>query len=653
MVMTGKMKKTVMVLLLIISMQGYAQVVIPEIPKITKEDLAEKVHPQDSAATAAYLYRTGKTWFELSGNTWFMKTEIFTRLKIYKKEGYSYANPQITFYSGDRLATGYFGEANTYNLTGGILEKAALKKDSEFAKEVRKDVTEKKITLPNVREGSVIEYKYTITTPYFSDLRDFYFQFDIPANNVRYDVWVPSYFYYNIFIKNPKVVIESDSKKVYNSRIDNNETYRNYSAKNVKAIKDEAYVDNIENYTATVQHELAAVSLPNQEVKYYSNDWKTVAKKIYENNSFGWELRYDSYFEDDIDPLLTKGMSDTDKATLIFNYVKARMNWNGEFGYLCDTGVKKAYAAKTGNVAEINLMLTAMLRHAKLDANPVLVSTRANGVAMYPTRSAYNYVIAAVKIDEKIVLLDATAKYTQPNIIPVRAINWVGRLIKRNGETEEINLVPKTVAKEAITLMCTINHDGTVAGKIRDQYMDHNAYLFRDKYTGMQQDNYLEEMEDKYKGIAINDYKITNEKDVTKPLIEEYSFTHNNVADVIGNKIYLSPMLFFKRHENPFKQETREYPVDFAFPYQDKYAINLKVPDGYTIESLPKPVAITMEENIGSFKYNILVTGNNIQLSITFEINLPNVSADYYKTLKDFYQKMLEKQNEQIVLVKA
>ena len=112
-------------------------------------------------------------------------------------------------------------------------------------------------------------------------------------------------------------------------------------------------------------------------------------------------------------------------------------------------------------------------------------------------------------------------------------------------------------------------------------------------------------------------------------------------------------MLFFKRHENPFKQETREYPVDFAFPYQDKYAINLKVPDGYTIESLPKPVAITMEENIGSFKYNILVTGNNIQLSITFEINLPNVSADYYKTLKDFYQKMLEKQNEQIVLVKA
>ena len=60
-----------------------------------------------------------------------------------------------------------------------------------------------------------------------------------------------------------------------------------------------------------------------------------------------------------------------------------------------------------------------------------------------------------------------------------------------------------------------------------------------------------------------------------------------------------------------------------------------------------------MEENIGNFKYNILVTGNNIQLSVTFEINIPNVSADYYKTLKDFYQKMLEKQNEQIVLVKV
>jgi len=646
------MNRLFFLLLLIAGMQGYAQGIVAELPKITKEDLAEKVHPQDSTAAAAFLYRRGKTWFELGGNTWFMLTEVYTRVKIYKKEGYEYANPSIRFYTGDRLAKGYFGEANTYNLTGGILERTTLKKDSEFVKVVGENVTEKSIALTNVREGSIIEYKYTITTPYFSDLRDFYMQYDIPVNDVRYDVWVPSYFYYNIFLKGHALITDSGSKKIFSTKLDTNEMYRYYTAKNVKAVKDEAYVDNIDNYTAVVQHELSAVALPNQEVKYYATDWKAVSKKIYENNSFGLELRYNSYFEDDVDPLLTKGMSDTDKMTLIFNYVKARMNWNDKLGYLCDVGVKKAYAEKAGNVAEINLMLTAMLRHAKLDANPVLVSTRNNGIALYPTRSAYNYVIAAVKINEKTFLLDATDNYTQPNILPVRAINWMGRLIKRNGDTEEIDLTPKDMSKEAVVIVSTMNNDGSISGKIRNQYSDHNGYLFREKYAGVHQDSYLEKLENGYKGIAVSDYKTTNEKDITKPAIEEYAFTHNNVADVIAGKIYLSPMLFLKDTENPFKQEDRLYPVDFIFPHQLKYLINVKIPDGYSVESMPKPVSINMSDGMGSFKYNILVTPNNLQLSATFEIGYARIASEDYKTLKDFYQKMIEKQNEQIVIVK-
>jgi hypothetical protein len=638
--------------MLLACLDAAAQGAVPPLSKITITDLAEKVHPQDSTAAAAFLQRRGKTWFELSGNTWFMLTEVYVRVKIYNKEGYSYANPEITFYSGDKLAKGYFGEANTYNLKGGILEKTSFDKATEHEKVIRENVTQKKITLPNVREGSIIEYKYTITTPYFADFRDFYFQFDIPANDVRYDVWIPSYFYYNIYLKGSKNIKEAPTSTAHNKKTDVSEQYRSFTAINVPAVKDEAYVDNIDNYRSTILHELAAVAMPNQPVKYYTSDWKAVAKTIYANEHFGWELRLSSYFENDIDPLLVKGMSDNDKLTVIFDFVKNSMNWNEELGYLCDAGVKKAYLEKTGNVAEINLMLTAMLRHAKLDANPVLVSTRANGVASYPTRSAYNYVIAAVKLNDKTVLLDATAKYTQPDIIPIRAINWEGRLIKRNGDTEQIDLTPAIVSKESVTVVCTMNPDGSITGKARDQYSDYNAYLFRDKYAGMQQDSYLEKLESKYKGISVNDYKVANDKDVTKPIVEDYNFTHDMVTDVIGQKLYLSPMLFFKQNENPFRQETRLYPVDFVFPNYDKYAITIKIPDGYAISSLPKSAAISMAENMGSFKYNVQATDNNIQLLATFEIKDAKISSENYKTLKDFYQKMIEKQNEQIVLTK-
>ena len=112
-------------------------------------------------------------------------------------------------------------------------------------------------------------------------------------------------------------------------------------------------------------------------------------------------------------------------------------------------------------------------------------------------------------------------------------------------------------------------------------------------------------------------------------------------------------MLFLTQAENPFKQEKREYPIDFVYPHQDKYMINISIPDGYVVESLPNSIAISMEDNIGTFKYNIANgAANQIQIAVTMDINFASVSQDYYATLKDFYQKVIEKQNEKIVLKK-
>src|SRR5690606_12665800 len=102
--------------------------------------------------------------------------------------------------------------------------------------------------------------------------------------------------------------------------------------------------------------------------------------------------------------------TDSEKTEAIFDFVKNRMTWNERYGYDTRDGVEKAYANRTGNVAEINLMLVAMLRMAGLEANPVLLSTRKNGKAPFPSRMRLNYVIASVMVDNKLQLLDATYK---------------------------------------------------------------------------------------------------------------------------------------------------------------------------------------------------------------------------------------------------
>ncbi|HSN48533.1 MAG TPA: hypothetical protein VLR29_07195, partial [Flavobacterium sp.] len=336
----------------------------------------------------------------------------------------------------------------------------------------------------------------------------------------------------------------------------------------------------------------------------------------------------------------------------IFNFVKAGVKWNENGGYYCDDGVRTAYKNKTGNAAEINLMLTAMLRHAELTANPVLVSTRSNGIALFPSRNAFNYVIAAVETPEGMILLDATEKYSMPNVLPLRDLNWFGRLIRKDGTSTEVDLMPKILSKEAVNMLFNLNSDGSVDGKLRVQLSDHSALEFRKENLATNKDSYLEKLETNNNNIEINDYVRENDLDLFKPIVESYSFMDNKSAEIINDKIYISPLLFLTTKENPFKQETREYPIDFGYPQQDKFNINIKIPEGFVVETLPKGINIATGENIGTFKYIIANSQNSIQIAITKDINMAIVPADFYEVLQDFYQQMIDKLNEKIILRK-
>lgn len=647
------MKKLLTLASVLFFLNGFSQKY--ELGKVTADELKETVHPLDGSAPAAIIFKTGKTYFDTTPEGYFMLvTEVKTKVKIYKKEGYKFATVEMPFYTGGKQVRLYFDDAATFNLVGDKIERTKLKSDGEFEEKVNENYSLKKITLPNVKEGSILEYRYTLKTPYFTFFPDWYFQYEIPVNHVEYDIRIPQYFTYRRFLKG-FVDIKVSSEDIVASAIRSyNESKVVYKGDNIKAIKEAPYVNNMENYVSMIQYELASTNFPSSGITNYATDWQSVAKTIYEDKDFGGELDRKSYFQDDLDALLKGIVGRDERIMTIFNYVKSRMNWNERYGYYCKSGVKKAYTEKVGNVAEINLMLVAMLRHAQINANPILVSTRSNGIALFPNRGAYNYVIAGVELDNKeLILLDATTKNALPNILPIRALNWGGRMIRENKTSVEVDLTPKMNSKEIINVMAAIDSDGKVSGKARDQYFDYNGYLFRENYSSMAKDSYLENIEKRYTGLEIGEYEVVNEKDLSKPVIETFDFVNTNLTEKIGDKIYFSPMLHYARQENPFKEEIREFSVDFSFPYQEKYTFTITIPEGYEVEYLPKPFAIAMEKSVAVFKYNITNTGNQIQVGIVLDMNYANIAPDFYPSLKDFYKQMIEKQNEKIVLKKV
>ncbi|WP_428231477.1 transglutaminase domain-containing protein [Flavobacterium sp.] len=642
--------------------------------KVSVAELEQKMHPKDSSAAAAILYKKGKTRIEYDQNDGFITvTDVETRIKIYKKEGYNWANQSVWYYSSNGFKERVsFADAVTYNLVNGKIEKTKLKSDGAFDEIVNKFRGQKKITMPNVKEGSIIEFSYQVRSPSDRMIRDWDFQTSVPVNYSEFSTYVPEYYVFNsrqkgyVFPKittvtNPRSITFTNKERsgggwgntqttFSTDKLDYTETQTTYLALDFPAMKDEAYVNNIDNYTSSVQHELSMTKYPNSQIKMYSTDWNSVAKTIYDYDDFGPELNKTGYFEEDLKKILADKNTSEEKILAIFNHVKANVKWNDYTGYSCDSGVKKAYKEKTGNIADINLMLTAMLRYAGLTANPVLISTRSNGISIFPNRNAFNYVIAAVETPNGNVLLDASDKFSTPNVLPFRALNWSGRLIRKDGSSEEVDLMPKKASNDIVFMNYSIDPEGKVTGKTRRQCTDYNAMITRDKIAGIKEEEYLEKLENQNNKIEISDYSRTNEKELLLPTIETYSFTGNNLCEVIGGKIYVSPMLFLTNEKNPFKQEVREYPVDFGFPFIDKYNITIQIPEGYTTEVLPEPLVMNMENNLGSFKFNIASTGNALQISIQHQINDAIVSTEKYEMLKEYYKGMIAKETEKIVL---
>jgi len=638
-----------------------------DLGKVTVAELKEKANPKDTAAPAAILFKKGKTFFTFTKDKGFSANHVYEfKIKIYKKEGLKWADQKVRFYIGyenlseDRLE---FSNAVTYNLENESIVKTKLGNQGAFTKKVNKFWDEKIITLPNVKVGSIIEYKYILKSDNIVKLPDFDFQYDIPVNYFEYKTDIPEYYIYKpILVGGHKV--ETDSKLTNGSQSfedDYNKTksisYKQISAfykgNDIPALTKEPYIDNIDNYKGSIQHELERVRYPDQPVKDYTITWEGVANTIFKDKSFGKELNERDFLLEDVKKLLTNVESQKERLNIIFKFVQNKMNWNEENDYYTQKGVKKAYADQTGNVAEINFILISMLKLAGIEANPVLVSTIQNGIPVYPTRTGFNYVVAAAQIEDKQILLDATHKFTYPGILPLNVLNWKGRLIKDDGTSQEIDLVPSTMSKEYSSLMVKIDNLGKIEGKIRIQRTDYDAYLFRVENANKNQENYLEKLEEQLGDSKISNYTIDNKKtNIQEPVLETFSLNADNRVEIIGGKMFINPLLFFTRSKNPFTQEVRQMPVYFGYPTQEKFNLNIEIPEGYEIESLPNPIKIASENKEIVYMLNTSGEGNKIRIISSKEINNSIFAADQYNGLKDLFQKMIASQNQKIVLKK-
>ncbi len=672
------MKRVILVVFLVVfQTMNFAQEL--KFGKVSIEELQETKHPLDANAPAVILSKKHTVKYEYQQNIGFVQIrEITMRIKIYTQEGFEYADYMAPFYNS-KSARETVSKVNgtTYNLEGGKITETKLKSDQVFENEVTKNRSEVKFTMPNVKPGSVLEYKYEIRSPFEQSIDQVECQYEIPLNKLDVKISIPDYYtvkpstkgYFPINLKQSKEntsftlmstertnsggTFNTVSSQTYADNYTYTSNVYSVTMSNVPAIKLEPYVDNLSNYKAAINMEVVGFQFPGQLYKSYAQTWDDVVKSIYDNENFGGELKKTGYFEQDLDKVINDITIQTDRMAAVLEFCKSRIKWNDFYSLYSRDGVKDAYKKGVGNSGDINLNLINMLNYAGLIANPILVSTKNHGIPLFPTLEGFNYVVAGVELNGSLYLLDASDKFSIVNVLPERAINWNGRLIKKSGGYEEVSLFPSTASQENSIVSFSLKEDAKIIGKRRVQYTSYLAKNFREKYVNVSKESYLEKMESNYEGIDISNHEVTNDKELYQPVSETYNFEMANVADKIGNTIVFSPMFFLATSTNPFKSETREYPIDFVYPIKSRQTFTVTIPEGYAIESIPAPLNIAMPENLGSYRYTIQKTETTVQLVVQYEINKAYISQDYYDVVKDFFKQIVDKEAEKVVLKKS
>ncbi len=633
-----------------------------DITKITKEELLESRCEKFPESNSIVLMRKELIKFENIGNDKLIqKTEIKERVKIYNKDGFDQAAKIINLFNNKNVID---LEGTIYNLVGNEIVKGNIKKDSIVETYENSKLTTFKYVFPDLKEGCIIEYWYILKSDCCLK-SNIILQKEVPIKNLEVKINIPESLNYKTTLNpNSKIVhnIESSSGIYNNNQLKVAETSEEViQEKNKEEIITITNADippfikepfaNNESYISKLT--LEPIQLKPGSRNILSNTWEEISLSIYNSSEFAHQIDNFELFKDDLESVIRGNESESERAIVLFNFVKLKIKWNGLEGYFADKGVEQAFKNGKGNVADINLTLLSLLRSAGLNAYPVLLSTIENGVSSNPTSKAFNYVICAVLIDGEYMLLDATDEFTSPNILPLRALNWKGMLIKDEGTSKWIDIVPKMPSTKKITVNAKIQPDFSLKGHVKIQYSDYQSLKYRREFNGKTQKDLINNIEKSNFGLNVYDFKSKSENDYLNITNQSFEFRSRNFIKKRGDKLYFSPILFLENKLNPFKEEERQFPVDFLFPFEDEYQINIIFPEGYELEGFPKNEIIQYGSNDGQLDYYVKETGKMLQFIISLKLNKTLILPEDYQGFKQFYESIFEKKKEKVILRKV
>ena len=598
-------------------------------PDITPKMLSDNEFAPDQNANAVVLADVG----HFNSNDLLFHRHL--RIKILKKAGLSWGN--FSFHTPSK---GMF-HVKIYNLDHGVVNETKAGNAAVYRQWIvgRYDIY--RVVAPDVRVGSIIDVEYTHR--YLPE--EWKFQYDIPV--VYSDLTID------------KTPVINYSKHVKGFEPVQTVSPIEWRAQNVPAFVPEPYCD-AENYRTAMQIQITKVVEYEDQYRwaiwYAGTSWKSISRILLNNEHFKNAMEVDSFLNDIAKKVNNSDKSDEDKMWMAYRLLRDRITWNGIKSFLTSGNSRFNFQKNhSGNSADINLCMVALLRKCNFKAYPVVLSTRDNGylTPALPYIEQLNYVVACAFLNDKPILMDATNKKLSPGILPDYCLNGKGLIVWKD-DPAWISLDGGNKDIERCTI--NINLDGNVSptatvNRALEEYAYYNWQNERDS-SDYSPKLFEQRLMKQYPDVEVTNYQVEKVDSTNLLANDKVEVKLDKQVQKLPGIIVYEPFVMTDFSSNPFTEKERKFPVDLNYPRERTVISTTQIPDGFAPDSLPSPARVRSEDGSLEFNYLTQRIGNQIQCEAILKFNKSFYTEKEYPILSQFMSQVSKDMNQSIVLKK-
>ena len=406
----------------------------------------------------------------------------------------------------------------------------------------------------------------------------------------------------------------------------------------------------------TVVH-IAPVTFTLEDHEGSMESWRAFGQWVW--NLFDGKDRLPDDAIRSVQALIRPGDTPREKARKVYQYVQSRIRYVSiQLGIGGWQPFDASYVHERGYgdcKALVNYTI-ALLHSAGLNASPAIIFAGRRPrplIEEFPSNQ-FNHVIACVPTGTDTLWLECTSR-TMP----------FGRLANDCAERGALVLTPgggvvvTTPAPEATenlqrrTATIQIHRSGSAQVAVRT------------RVTGAQGERYrsalAEETADERRAWATRSIPVANASvrslsfagvDERSDTIEvSMTFDAPRVASVTGARLFFVPNLFEQTTTAPARVTKRLAPVRLPYRYLDSDSLIYRVPEGFSIESLPAPVDLAA--GFGRYRSACRLSGDTAVVYVrTLEMRVPTIPAAAYEEYRTFFTEVAKADRMQAVLVK-